>query len=108
MVSENPSLSARFIIKTISCGNVDARNSTKPDQLFLKNDAPALPSSDREAILRRATIRAIPDYYAWPEIERERIRLNRPKRQDYLIRQALLSSLFGIEMSSDETLLPQC
>ncbi len=61
---------------------------------------PALSSSDREAILRRAIIRAIPVYYSWPEIERERYRLNLPKRQDFLIRQALLSSLLGIEVST--------
>jgi hypothetical protein len=40
----------------------------------------ALPSSDREAILRRAIIRAIPDYYSWPEIERERYRRRIPLR----------------------------
>ncbi len=60
----------------------------------------ALPSSDREAILRRAIIRAIPDYYSWPEIERERYRLNLPQKQDFLIRRALLSSLLGIEVST--------
>jgi hypothetical protein len=62
---------------------------------------PALPSSDREAILRRAIIRAIPDYYSWPEVERERYRLNLPKKQDFLIRQALLSFLFGIGVSTE-------
>lgn len=65
---------------------------------------PALPSSDREAILRRAIIRAIPDYYSWPEIERERIRLNLSKRQDFLIRQALLGSLFGIGVNTEAEL----
>jgi hypothetical protein len=64
----------------------------------------ALPSSDREAILRRAIIRAMPDYYSWPEIERERIRLNLPERQDFLIRQTLLRSLFGIEVSTEAEL----
>ncbi len=62
---------------------------------------PALPSRDREAILRRAIIRAMPDYYSWPESERERYRLNLPKEQDLLIRRALLSSLFGIEVSTE-------
>jgi hypothetical protein len=63
-----------------------------------------LPSSDREAILRRAIIRAMPDYYSWPEIERVRIRLNLPKRQDFLIRQALLGSLFGIGVNTEAEL----
>ncbi|MGB5466445.1 MAG: hypothetical protein WBM84_10220 [Sedimenticolaceae bacterium] len=65
---------------------------------------PALPSSDREAILRRAIIRAIPAYYAWPETEQERYRLSVPKEQDFLVRQALLSSLFGIEVDTEEGL----
>ena len=64
----------------------------------------ALSSSDREAILRRAIIRAIPEYYAWPETERERYRLSVPKEQDFLIRQAVLRSLFGIEVETEEGL----
>jgi hypothetical protein len=63
-----------------------------------------LPSSDREATLRRAIIRAIPDYYSWPDSERERYRLNLPKRQDFLIRQALLGSLFGIGVNTEAEL----
>lgn len=62
---------------------------------------PVLSSSDREASLRRAIIRAIPDYYSWLESERERIRLNLSKRQDFLIRQALLGSLFGIRVNTE-------
>ncbi len=65
---------------------------------------PALPPSDREAMLRRAIIRAMPDYYSWPESERERYRLNLPKRQDFLIRQALLGSLFGIGVNTEAEL----
>ena len=58
-------------------------------------------SSAREAILRRAIIRAIQDYYSWPEMERERYRLSVPKKQDFLIRQAVLRSLFGIEVDTE-------
>ena len=65
---------------------------------------PTLPSSDREAILRRAIIRAIPEYYSWPKTEQERYRLSVPKEQDFLIRQAVLRSLFGIEVETEEVL----
>ena len=64
----------------------------------------ALSTSDREAIVRRAIIRAIPEYYAWPETERERYRLSVPKGQDFLIRQAVLRSLFGIQVETEEGL----
>jgi len=65
---------------------------------------PTLPSSDREAILRRAIIRAKPEYYALPETEQERYRLSVPKGQDFLICQAVLRSLFGIEVDTEEGL----
>jgi hypothetical protein len=63
---------------------------------------PTLPSGDREATLRRAIIRAIPEYYSWPDTERERYRQNVSKEQDILIRQAVLSSLFCVEVSTEE------
>ncbi len=66
--------------------------------------SPTLTTSDREATLRRAIIRAIPEYYAWPETEQERYRLSVPKEQDFLIRQALLNSLFGIDVDTEEGL----
>ncbi len=66
--------------------------------------SPTSTISDREATLRRAIIRAIPEYYAWPETEQERYRLSVPKEQDFLIRQALLSSLFGIDVDTEEGL----
>ena len=65
---------------------------------------PAVHSSSREAILRRAIIRAIPDYYSWPEMERERYRLSVPREQDFLIRQMVLRSLFGIEVDTGKCL----
>ena len=65
---------------------------------------PAVHSSSREAILRRAIIRAIPDYYSWPDMEREQYRLSVPKEQDFLIRQAVLRSLFGIEVDTGKRL----
>jgi hypothetical protein len=61
-----------------------------------------MPTSDQEAILRRAIIRAIPEYFVWSETEQERYRLRVPKEQDFLIRQALLRSLFGIEVGTEE------
>ena len=61
-----------------------------------------MPKNDHEAILRRAIIRAIPGYYLWPETEQERYRLSVPKEQDFLIRQAVLRSLFGIEVDTEE------
>ena len=65
---------------------------------------PTVPANDREAILRRAIIRVMPDYYSWPDMERERYRLSVPKEQDFLIRQAVLRSLFGIEVDTEEGL----
>ena len=61
-----------------------------------------MPTSDQKAILRRALIRAIPGYYVWPETEQERYRLSVPKEQDFLIRQAVLRSLFGIEVDTEK------
>ncbi len=63
---------------------------------------PTMPTSDQQAILRRAIIRAIPGYYLWPETEQERYRLRVPQEQDFLIRQAVLRSLFGIEVDTEE------
>jgi hypothetical protein len=53
-----------------------------------------MPSSDQEAILRRAIIRAIPEYFVWSEMEQERYRLRVPEEQDFLIRQAVRSFRF--------------
>jgi hypothetical protein len=64
----------------------------------------SLTTSDRETTLRRAIIRAIPEYYAWPETEQDRYRLSVPKEQDFLIRQAVLRSLFGSEVDTEEGL----
>ena len=61
-----------------------------------------MPTSDQKAILCRALIRAIPGYYVWPETEQERHRLSVPKEQDFLIRQAVLRSLFGIEVDTEK------
>jgi hypothetical protein len=59
---------------------------------------------DRESALRRAIIRAIPEYYSWPTIEQERYRLNLPEGQAFRIRQAVLKSLFGIEVFSEDAM----
>ena len=61
-----------------------------------------MPTSDQQAILRRAIIRAIPRYYLWPAPEQERYRLSIPKEQDFLIRQDVLRALFGIEVDTGE------
>lgn len=52
--------------------------------------------------MRRAIIRAILGYYVWPETEQERYRLSVRKEQHFLIRQAVLRSLFGIEVDTEE------
>jgi len=64
----------------------------------------ALPSNMRAAALRRAIIRAIPEYYAWPEAEQEQYRLNVSREKDIQIRQSLLKILFDITTNSEEQL----
>ncbi|GMQ88475.1 MAG: hypothetical protein BMS9Abin08_1725 [Gammaproteobacteria bacterium] len=63
-----------------------------------------LPSGEREAALRRAIIRAIPEYYAWPEAEQEQYRLNVSRGKIFRIRQSLLKTLFDIDTNSEEQL----
>ncbi|HEB56144.1 MAG TPA: hypothetical protein ENI98_07540 [Gammaproteobacteria bacterium] len=64
----------------------------------------ALPLSKCEAALRRAIIRAIPEYYAWPQAEQEQYRLNVSREKDFQIRQSLLKILFDINTNSEEQL----
>ncbi len=64
----------------------------------------ALSSNKREAALRRAIIRAIPEYYAWPEAEQEQYRLNVPGEKYFRIQQSLLKTLFNIDTNSKEQL----
>ncbi len=45
-----------------------------------------LSSGEREVALRRAIIRAIPEYYAWPEAEQEQYRLNVSRGKIFRIR----------------------
>jgi hypothetical protein len=56
----------------------------------------------RERVKHRAIIRAILEYFVWPETEQERYRLRVPKEQDFLIRQAVLRSLFGIQVDTEK------
>ena len=63
-----------------------------------------IPSGDREAALSRAIIRAIPEYYAWPEAEQEQYRLNVSRGKFFRIRQSLLKTLFDINTNSEEQL----
>jgi hypothetical protein len=65
-------------------------------------NAPILTISGRQAALRRSIIRVIPDYYAWPPAEQERYRLNIGKDREFSIRQALLKTLFDIEVGNEE------
>ena len=60
--------------------------------------------TDKDAVLRRAIIRAWPDYFSWPEAERERFRLQISGEADFRIRQAVVQSLFGDEVRSAEEL----
>jgi hypothetical protein len=63
-----------------------------------------LTQTEVDAVLRRAIIRVWPDYFAWPEAERERFRLKRSREDDARIRQAVVRSLFGCEVRSEEEL----
>ncbi len=62
----------------------------------------AQPSNEPEAALRRAVIRAIPEYYAWPEAKQEQYRLNISSETNFRIQQSLLKSLFDIDTNSEE------
>ena len=64
----------------------------------------ALSADECEAALRRAIIRAIPEYYAWPEVEQEQYRLNVSSETIFCIQQLLLKSLFNINANSEEQL----
>ncbi|VAX12619.1 hypothetical protein MNBD_GAMMA24-689 [hydrothermal vent metagenome] len=63
-----------------------------------------LSSNEREAALRRAIIRAIPEYYAWPKAKQEQCRLNISSDKDFRVRQSLLKILFNIDTNSEEQL----
>jgi len=60
--------------------------------------------TDKDAALRRAIIRVWPDYFSWPEGERERRRLRRSREDDLRIRQAVVQSLFSHKVQSEEEL----
>jgi len=60
--------------------------------------------TDKSAALRRAIIRVWPDYFSWPEIQRERCRLQRSREDDFRIRQAVVLLLFGHETRTKEKL----
>jgi hypothetical protein len=62
------------------------------------------PTQTDKAALRRAIIRVWPDYYSWPEKERERHRAQRSREDDFRLRQALVPSLFGRDVRSEEEL----
>lgn len=64
----------------------------------------ALSSDERKAALRRAIIRAIPEYYAWPEAKQEQYRMNISSETNFRIQQSLLKSLFDIDTNSEEQL----
>lgn len=63
-----------------------------------------MPSTDRQAILRRAIIRAEPDYYAWSPAQQEQYRLTIPEEREFLIRQSVLRSLFGLDVDTEEAM----
>ncbi len=65
---------------------------------------PSLHSDKSKVALRRAIIHAIPEYYAWPEAEQERYRLNASRKEYFHIRQTLLKLLFDINTNSAEQL----
>lgn len=59
---------------------------------------------DRHAVLRRAIIRAEPEYYAWSPAQQERYRLTIPEERKFLIRQTVLRSLFGRDVDTAEAM----
>ncbi|WP_405230156.1 hypothetical protein [Lentisalinibacter sediminis] len=63
-----------------------------------------LSSTDRQAILRRAIIRAEPEYYAWSPAQQEQYRLSIPEERKFLIRQSVLRSLFGFDVDTEEAM----
>ena len=63
-----------------------------------------LSSTDRQAILRRAIIRAEPEYYAWSPAQQEQYRLSIPEGRKFLIRQSVLRSLFGLDVDTEEAM----
>lgn len=60
--------------------------------------------TDKAAALRRAIIRVWPDYFSWPEAQRERHRQQRSREDDFRIRQSVVLSLIGRDLRSDDEL----
>ncbi len=67
----------------------------------------AITSTEHQSALRRAVIRVIPEYFALPPAEQERYRLNIPEDQEFRTRQALLKTLFDIDVA-DEDAMEDC
>lgn len=64
--------------------------------------------SEEEAALRRALIRSKPEYFAWSVEEQERYRVALPKHDAFLIEQAVVNSLFHLDVKTPEQLTAAC
>jgi hypothetical protein len=61
-----------------------------------------LSAHEREALVRRALIRANPAYFSWPAEARERYRVCMPDQDRFRLTQVLLKGLFDIEVNTPE------
>lgn len=62
------------------------------------------PTKDMDVALRRAIMRVWPDYFSWLESRQEQCRLQRSQEDDFRIRQAVVQSLFGCAVQTEEAL----
>jgi hypothetical protein len=69
-----------------------------------KDDLADPPPIAPEAAFRRAMIAASPDYFSWDRASQERYRLALPKDARFRVGQALLKSLFGMTVDTEEQL----
>ncbi len=60
--------------------------------------------ADKSAALRRAIIRISPDYYSWPDTRQEQFRLRMSRKDEFAIRQAVIQTLFGYEVRTEEAM----
>lgn len=57
-------------------------------------------ASEQEAALRRALMRVKPEYFAWPVADQERYRVGMPEQDAFRIEQAVVRSLFALQVKT--------
>lgn len=57
-------------------------------------------ASEQEAALRRAIMRVKPEYFAWPVADQERYRVGMPEQDTFRIEQAVVRSLFALQVET--------